>query len=154
MDVSSCPVYPALPWNPSSKQLHSQLTAAASTGCFHWPSFIHFFPLRRCLKPTNYHQLPPDGLHRCSRFSCPFKQPCINKPVVTNKKARWTVIIQSLSKRGRMRGSPCLTPEESKSTACYLQGCIRTRTTGIFIKLQAERFLNTHGHTGQNHFQE
>lgn len=50
-----------------------------------------FFSLRWCLKPTNYHQLPPDGLHRCSRFSCPFKLLCINKPVVTNKKGgeRW-----------------------------------------------------------------
>lgn len=90
MDVSSCPV---LPKNPSNKQLQSGLTTVASPGCFYSLSFIHssIFPLLRCFKPTNYHQLPPDGLCPCSCFSWLFKQLCINKPVVTNKKGgeRW-----------------------------------------------------------------
>lgn len=103
-------------------------------------SFIHssIFPLLRCFKPTNYHQLPPDGLCPCSCFSWPFKQRCINKPVVTNKKGgeRW-LFKALLRERERERGSPCFTPRESKSTACHLWGLYEGpvwRLTGIIIK--------------------
>lgn len=125
MDVSSCPSHPALPRNPSIKQARSSLTTVASPGRFHSFSFIHssIFPLLRCFKPTNYHQLAPDGLCPCSCFSWPFKQLCINKPVVTNKKGGERVIIQSPPTRER--GSPRFTPRESKSTACHLWGCPR-----------------------------
>lgn len=43
MDVSSCPSHPALPRNPSIKQLRSSLTTVPSPGRFHSLSFIHSF---------------------------------------------------------------------------------------------------------------
>lgn len=82
--------------NPSSSELkplqltadHRNIPSLLSLPHIHLSIhlFIHFISLHQCFKPTNYHQLPPDGLYPCSCFSCPFRRPCINKPVVTNKK--------------------------------------------------------------------
>lgn len=121
-------LHPALPRDPSFKRLRPSPTTVASPGCFHLfsfiQSFIHssiFFPLLGRSKPTNYHQLPPDGLCPCSCFSWPFKQPCINKPVVTNQKGGERLLFKAppVRKRERGRGSPRFTPRESKSAACH-----------------------------------
>lgn len=119
--------YPAVPpvklypRNPSIKQLRSSLTTVASPAAFiRSHSFIHsfiHFPLLQRFKPTNYHQLPPDGLCPCSCFSWPFKQPCINKPVVTNKKGGERLLFKALlreregahvSHPGRVKAQPAI----------------------------------------------
>lgn len=160
MDVSSCPSHPALPRNPSIKQLRSSLTTVASPGRFHSFSFIHssIFPLLRCFKPTNYHQLAPDGLCPCSCFSWPFKQLCINKPVVTNKKGGERVIIQSpptrereeahVSHPGRVKAPPAIygavqgpgmeTNNERRETGCNGSGYEKKE------RLNTERFSPYH----------
>ncbi len=139
MDVSSCPPHPALPRNPSIKQLRSSLTTAASPGRFHSFSFIHssIFPLLRCFKPTNYHQLPPDGLCPCSCFSWPFKQPCINKPVVTNKKGGERWLFKALL-RERERKPTFHTQREKKHRLPFMglsKGLV-WRLTGAIIMVQ------------------
>lgn len=120
MDVSSCPSRQALPQKPFNQTTTIKPDHCSIPGRFHPLSFIHsfiHFPLLQRFKPTNYHQLPPDGLCPCSCFSWPFKQPCINKPVVTNKKGGERLLFKALlreregahvSHPGRVKAQPAI----------------------------------------------
>lgn len=94
-------------------------------------SFTHssISPLLRCFKPTNYHQLPPDGLCSCSCFSWPFKNgPALISQLLQIKRevsGDYSKPSWGREREGSGRGSPRFTPRESKSTACHLWGCPR-----------------------------